>query len=99
MPDAESLSHSKWECKYHGVVLSSSSSDRMKAELVEAAIQRALKNWPIPSGTIFHSDRGSQYTSGKVMSLLEASGLRQSFSRVGKPGDNAIFTMFESRQR
>lgn len=72
-----------------GIILSSSSSDQMKAELVEKAIQKALRNWRIPPGCIFHSDRGSQYTSGKVMSLLEKSGLRQSFSRVGMPGDNA----------
>lgn len=72
-----------------GVVLSSGSSDRMKAELVEETIRKTLKSWPIPPGSIFHSDRGSQYTSGKVMSLLEKSGLRQSFSRVGMPGDNS----------
>ena len=72
-----------------GVVLSSVNSDRMKADLVEETIQKALRNWSIPSGCIFHSDRGSQYTSGKVMSFLEKSGLRQSFSRVGMPGDNA----------
>ena len=72
-----------------GVILSSGSSERMKAELVETTIRKALKNWAIPPGSIFHSDRGSQYTSGKVTSLLEKNGLHQSFSRVGMPGDNA----------
>lgn len=43
----------------------------------------------IPRDCIFHSDRGSQYTSGEVMALLKKHGLRQSFSRVGMPGDNA----------
>jgi len=33
--------------------------------------------------------QGRQYTSGKVMTLLEKSGLRQSFALVGMPGDNA----------
>lgn len=72
-----------------GVTLSWSMSPRMKAELVTETLQKALRRWNIPSGSIFHSDRGSQYTSEKVMKLLGVHGLRQSFSRVGKPGDNA----------
>lgn len=72
-----------------GVILSSSMSDRIKTELVKDTIQKAVRRWDIPHNSIFHSDRGSQYTSGKVMSLLKKHGLRQSFSRVGKPGDNA----------
>lgn len=72
-----------------GVVLSTSMSGNMRADLVEDAIKSALKRWEIPRGSIFHSDRGSQYTSAQIMSLLARNGLRQSFSRVGKPGDNA----------
>ena len=40
-------------------------------------------------GTIFHSDRGSQYTSKEFMETLKLYGIKQSFSRVGMPGDNA----------
>ena len=72
-----------------GVILSTSMSDRMKADLVTETIVPAVKRWPIPKGSIFHSDRGSQYTSTRVMNLLAQHGFRQSFSRVGKPGDNA----------
>jgi len=72
-----------------GTVLGYSMSDRMKSELVEQAIRRAVKCWAIPAGCIFHSDRGSQYTSAVVGELLSRNGIRQSFSRVGKPGDNA----------
>ncbi|MDR1579447.1 MAG: DDE-type integrase/transposase/recombinase [Synergistaceae bacterium] len=50
---------------------------------------RALMSWRIPAGCIFHSDRGSQYTSEAVKQLLSRLGFRQSFSRAGKPGDNA----------
>lgn len=71
------------------VVLATSISARMKAELVEEAIQKAVRRWDIPKGCIFHSDRGSQYTSNKVKELLKKEGFRQSFSRVGMPGDNA----------
>ena len=72
-----------------GVILAIALSDRMKAELVETAVKRALQRWEIPKGCIFHSDRGSQYTSRRVRELLLRHGIRQSFSRVGMPGDNA----------
>jgi putative transposase len=71
-----------------GIVLASNMSDRMTSGLVERVIQ-ALDGWNVPAGCIFHSDRGSQYTSESVKRLLSRLGLRQSFSRVGKPGDNA----------
>lgn len=74
---------------FSGVILSMSMSSRMKSELVEDAIKKALTRWPIPAGSVFHSDRGSQYTSHKVRKLLAKHRLHQSFSRVGMPGDNA----------
>ena len=72
-----------------GIVLTESMSEHMKAELVVKTIRKALPRWDIPTGCIFHGDRGSQYTSESVMSLLTNEGLRQSFSRVGMPGDNS----------
>lgn len=72
-----------------GVVLAESMADHMKSELVLETIKKALKRWNLPAGTIFHSDRGSQYISGPVMRFLEEKRIQQSFSRVGKPGDNA----------
>ncbi len=72
-----------------GIVLAESMSEHMKAELVVKTIRKALQRWDIPTGCIFHSDRGSQYTSESVMNLLTNEGLRQSFSRVGMPGDNS----------
>ncbi len=63
--------------------------EHMKAELVLKTIGKAIRRWRLPKGCIFHSDRGSQYTSVKVKNLLQANGMRQSFSRAGKPGDNA----------
>lgn len=71
------------------VVLAESMADNMRSELVLDTIKRAMKRWHLPEGTIFHSDRGSQYTSETVMNLLKKYGLKQSFSRVGMPGDNA----------
>ena len=72
-----------------GVVLLYSTSEHLKSSLVEEAIHRALQSWAIPAGCIFHSDRGSQYTAVTVKELLMRNGIHQSFSRVGKPGDNA----------
>jgi putative transposase len=72
------------------VVLAESMADNMRSELVEDTIKQAMKRWHLPKDdTIFHSDRGSQYTSEAVMNLLKKYGLKQSFSRVGMPGDNA----------
>lgn len=72
-----------------GMVLAQTVADRMKADLVIATIQTMLDRWKVPNGCIFHSDRGSQYRAEEVRKLLSQHGLLQSFSRKGKPGDNA----------
>jgi len=72
-----------------GVVLAHRTAKHMKAELVADTIAQLTKSWELPVGCIFHSDRGSQYTSDLVRELLKHHGICQSFSRVGKPGDNA----------
>jgi putative transposase len=72
-----------------GEVLGDHMADRMTKELVINAILAMLARHELAEGCIFHSDRGSQYTSKAVMGLLQQYGLRQSFSRVGMPGDNA----------
>lgn len=70
---------------FTGLVLSHTTSERMTKELVLSAINAAR----LPNGTIFHSDRGSQYTANDVQKLLHKKGVVQSFSRVGTPGDNS----------
>ena len=79
-----------------GVVLSEHTAGRMTKELVMETVRSAAKQWHLPKGTIFHSDRGSQYTSAKVTGQLRRLGLKQSFSRVGMPGDNAWSESFFS---
>jgi len=61
----------------------------MKKELVIQAFLNAQARHRLGEGTIFHSDRGSQYTSQEFVNTLKLYGLKQSFSRVGMPGDNA----------
>ena len=77
-----------------GEVLGDYISDRMTKELVIKAILAMLARHKLEKGCIFHSDRGSQYTSNAVMDLLKQYGLCQSFSRVGVPGDNAWVESF-----
>lgn len=79
-----------------GVVLAEHMADRMTKELVLDTLRILQTRWRLPPGTIFHSDRGSQYTAAEVMAHLARLGFRQSFSRVGKPGDNAWSESFFS---
>jgi len=72
-----------------GEILGESTSDRMKKELVIQAFLNAQARHMLKPGTIFHGDRGSQYTSKAFRATLEQYGVLQSFSRVGMPGDNA----------
>jgi len=72
-----------------GEVVGDYMADRMTKELVINSILAMLARYKIDKGCIFHSDRGSQYTSKAVMVLLQQYGLRQSFSRIGMPGDNS----------
>ena len=77
-------------------VLASCQSETMKAELVQRTLKAVQDYWHLPAGTIFHSDRGSQYTADKTMAQVAGYGWQQSFSRVGKPGDNAWSESFFS---
>lgn len=70
-------------------VLAEHQTETMKAELVAQTIKMAKERWNLPAGVIFHSDRGSQYTAQDVMNQIAGYGWQQSFSRVGKPGDNS----------
>ena len=65
-------------------------ADRMRTSLVCQAIDMAVKRCPIDRGvTIFHSDRGSQYTSQRFLDRLRSYGIRPSVGRTGVCWDNA----------
>ncbi len=72
-----------------GVVLASHQQERMTKDLVLITIRKVQARWRCPAGTLFHSDRGSQYTAKEVRALLASYGWLASYSRVGKPSDNA----------
>ena len=72
-----------------GEILGEATSANMKKELVIQAFLNAQARHKLPPGSVHHSDRGSQYTSKAFMNILKLYGIKQSFSRVGMPGDNA----------
>jgi len=45
-------------------------------------------------GVVFHSDRGSQYTSRRFRKLLDKKGLRSSMGAVGACWDAAVIERF-----
>ena len=51
-------------------------SQRMTKDLVLNALKSALGRRKIPSGMIFHSDRGSQYAAHAVGELLQQHGIK-----------------------
>jgi putative transposase len=72
-----------------GEILGESNSSSMKKELVIQTFLNAQARHGLGADTIYHSDRGSQYTSKAFMDTLKQYNIKQSFSRVGMPGDNA----------
>lgn len=71
-----------------------SMADHMRAELVCDALDMAIGLRRPGDGLIFHSDRGSQYTSGDFRTLCESNGIIQSMSRKGQCWDNAVAESF-----
>jgi putative transposase len=69
-------------------------ADHMRTSLVVEAMQHALASRRPDRGLIFHSDRGSQYTSEVFRALLTKHGIRQSLSRPRQCWDNAVAESF-----
>ena len=67
---------------------------RYPASLPIAALEMAAKRIPIRSGAIFHSDRGSQYTSADFGDALARLDMRQSVGRTGICFDNSMAESF-----
>lgn len=63
-------------------------ADHLRSDLVLDALHQALQTRPA-AGTIFHSDRGSQYGSAAFRKALAKAGLHQSMSARANPYDNA----------
>jgi putative transposase len=68
--------------------------DNYKTPLIEAAIDMAARNHRLAVDAIFHSDRGSNYTSCQFAKTLRKHKLRQSVGRTGICYDNAMAESF-----
>lgn len=67
---------------------------RMTTDLVSKAMMKAYNLRQPPKGLVFHSDRGSQYTSKRYSKLLMSYGIRASMGDVGACWDNAVVERF-----
>jgi putative transposase len=67
---------------------------RMTTDLVCKALIKAYNLRQPLKGLVFHSDRGSQYTSKQYRKLLKVYGMRASMGDVGACWDNAVVERF-----
>jgi putative transposase len=70
--------------------------DNYRTPLISAAIEMAARNTALPAGAVFHSDRGSNYTSAEFAGVLKRLGIRQSVGRTGTCYDNALAESFNA---
>jgi transposase InsO family protein len=71
-----------------------SMADHMRTELVADALRMAISARRPGPGVIFHSDRGTQYTSKEFTDLLADHQMIQSLSRPRQCWDNAVAESF-----
>ena len=67
---------------------------RMTSDLIGKAMIKAVNLRQPSKGVVFHSDRGSQYTSKTFRKLLRGFGIRASMGDVGACWDNAVVERF-----
>lgn len=91
----------QWQGRYLCVVLELATREVIayrigprSSALVCATIRDAMASHHYQPGTIFHSDRGSEYTASDTQWLLASQGFTQSWSRPGNCHDNAVSESF-----
>ena len=67
---------------------------RNNSELVVSALREALFRRGYPRGVIFHSDRGSEYSSYVIQKMMKDNHFIVSMSRKGNCWDNAVVESF-----
>ena len=76
------------------MVVGWSMSERMTAGLAVSALEMAHARGYVAGGAIFHSDRGSQYTSRLMAEWAASHDVRLSVGRTGSCHDNAVAESF-----
>lgn len=69
-------------------------SNKMTTSLVIDTLKDALQKRKPSPNLLFHSDRGSQFTSKEFRAFLDTACITQSFSKPGHPWDNAVIECF-----
>ena len=69
-------------------------ADHMRTSLVTDALTMALTHRAPVGDVVFHSDRGTQYTSGEFDEFCRANNVRRSLGRTGICYDNAVSESF-----
>jgi transposase InsO family protein len=69
-------------------------AEHLRAALVGDAVELATRRGLVAPHAIFHSDRGSQYTSAEFRATLTKLDIRASVGRVGSCYDNAVAESF-----
>jgi putative transposase len=70
--------------------------DNYRTPLITSAIGMAARNVRLPADAIFHSDRGSNYTSAEFAAVLGRLGIHQSVGRTGICFDNSLAESFNA---
>jgi putative transposase len=71
-------------------IIGYSVDDNMKTQLVIKSLEMAIKRCEGVESIIFHSDRGSQYSSKEYRDMLTENKFLQSMSKKGDCFDNAV---------
>lgn len=79
---------------YSKAVIGWAYDDHMRASLPAAALRMAAQNHDLAPGCVFHSDRGTQYTSKEFRKELKSLELHGSMGRTGVCWDNAMAESF-----
>ena len=81
---------------YTKAVIGWAIDDNYKTPLIDQAIEMAARNNSLAAGAIFHTDRGSNYTSVQFARTLKRLNIRHSVGRTGICYDNAMAESFNA---
>jgi putative transposase len=79
---------------YHKEVIGYAMADHMRTSLICDALDMAARNHTLAADCIFHSDRGTQYTSTEFRAKVTSLRMLQSLGRTGCCYDNALAESF-----
>lgn len=69
-------------------------ADHMRTDLVEEALEMAIIHRRPTGPVIFHTDKGTQYSSDQFVKYCENNGILRSMGRTGVCYDNAVAESF-----